>query len=219
MAQIRGSWRNFDCQTSGCITPYRDALLSSPRHHTSSLPSRSAQRTSSTELEAPNFRLRRLSGAEIDLHASGRVSNGRAGPNRVQHLSLVWSPISSIMSESTTCRPRPCRGFSADNASPPFQAVCAVPRVLVTMSPDRGSSEDRARKCTSEIFSSSRVPNKLPPLVCQGVDLRTNQDLGGWSDLSMVMRYSHLSSITNEVFEKIVPQFHNAIHYTALSAI
>ncbi|MEK6801906.1 MAG: site-specific integrase [Nitrospirota bacterium] len=57
-------------------------------------------------------------------------------------------------------------------------------------------------------------------LAMAGVDLRTIQDLGGWSDLSMVMRYSHLSpNHKREAIEKIVPEFHNAIHNTALSAV
>lgn len=30
-------------------------------------------------------------------------------------------------------------------------------------------------------------------LVMAGVDLRTVQELGGWSDLSLVQRYSHLA--------------------------
>jgi site-specific recombinase XerD len=30
-------------------------------------------------------------------------------------------------------------------------------------------------------------------LVMAGVDLRTVQELGGWKDLKMVMRYAHLS--------------------------
>ena len=51
-----------------------------------------------------------------------------------------------------------------------------------------------------------------------GVDLRTIQDLGGWSDLSMVQRYSHLSPThKREAIEKIVPEFHNAIHNKVVS--
>lgn len=45
-------------------------------------------------------------------------------------------------------------------------------------------------------------------LVMAGVDLRTIQELGGWSNLEMVQRYSHLSpGHKAEAVEKIVPNF------------
>ncbi len=57
-------------------------------------------------------------------------------------------------------------------------------------------------------------------LAMAGVDLKTIMELGGWSDLSMVQRYAHLSpNHKREAIEKIVPEFHNAIHNTALSAV
>lgn len=57
-------------------------------------------------------------------------------------------------------------------------------------------------------------------LAMAGVDLRTIQELGGWSELSMVQRYAHLSpNHKREAIEKIVPEFHNAIHNPALSAV
>ncbi len=41
-----------------------------------------------------------------------------------------------------------------------------------------------------------------------GVDMRTIQELGGWSDLKMVERYSHLSpSHKAEAVEKIASHF------------
>lgn len=45
-------------------------------------------------------------------------------------------------------------------------------------------------------------------LAMSGVDLRTIQELGGWSNLEMVQRYSHLSpSHKAEAVERIVPNF------------
>jgi hypothetical protein len=44
-----------------------------------------------------------------------------------------------------------------------------------------------------------------------GVDLRTIQELGGWKELEMLQRYSHLSpSHKAEAVEKI------AVHFTTL---
>jgi site-specific recombinase XerD len=41
-------------------------------------------------------------------------------------------------------------------------------------------------------------------LVMAGVDLRTVQELGGWKDLKMVMRYSHLAAAhKSEAIEKL----------------
>jgi integrase len=55
-------------------------------------------------------------------------------------------------------------------------------------------------------------------LAMAGVDLRTIQELGGWSDLSMVQRYAHLTpNHKRDAIEKIVPEFHNAFHNTAVS--
>jgi hypothetical protein len=45
-------------------------------------------------------------------------------------------------------------------------------------------------------------------------------ELGGWNDLSMVQRYSHLSpNHKRDAIEKIVQEFPNAIHNTALSTV
>jgi hypothetical protein len=51
-----------------------------------------------------------------------------------------------------------------------------------------------------------------------GVDLRTVQEYGGWADLSLVQRYSHLSVThkTNAI-ERIVGEFHNGIHNAPIS--
>ena len=50
-------------------------------------------------------------------------------------------------------------------------------------------------------------------LVMAGVDLRTVQEYGGWSDLSLVQRYSHLSaSHKTKAIETIAERFHNANH-------
>ncbi len=50
-------------------------------------------------------------------------------------------------------------------------------------------------------------------LVQAGVDLRTVQEEGGWSDLSMVMRYAHVSpSHKAEAVERIAQSFHNIFH-------
>lgn len=55
-------------------------------------------------------------------------------------------------------------------------------------------------------------------LVMAGVDLVTVQQYGGWSDLSLVQRYSHLSSSHKaRAIETIVEQFHNANHNTQSS--
>lgn len=52
-------------------------------------------------------------------------------------------------------------------------------------------------------------------LAMSGVDLRTIQELGGWANLDMVQRYSHLSpSHKAEAVERIVEVFHNVIHNT-----
>jgi hypothetical protein len=49
---------------------------------------------------------------------------------------------------------------------------------------------------------------------------RTIMELGGWNDLSMVQRYSHLSpNHKRDAIEKIVQEFPNAIHNTALSVV
>ena len=50
-------------------------------------------------------------------------------------------------------------------------------------------------------------------LVMAGVDLVTIQQYGGWSDLSLVQRYSHLSpNHKAKSIERIVETFHNASH-------
>jgi len=50
-------------------------------------------------------------------------------------------------------------------------------------------------------------------LVMTGADLRTIQELGGWSDLSLVQRYSHLApSHKASAIEAIAKSFHNTIH-------
>jgi integrase len=55
-------------------------------------------------------------------------------------------------------------------------------------------------------------------LVMEGVDLRTVQEYGGWSDLSLVQRYSHLSaSHKAKAIETIAERFHNAIHNSPVS--
>ena len=56
-------------------------------------------------------------------------------------------------------------------------------------------------------------------LVMAGVDLRTVQELGGWSDLSMVMRYAHLGpGHKSQAVEVIAEKFHNIFHNTPVSA-
>ena len=56
-------------------------------------------------------------------------------------------------------------------------------------------------------------------LVMAGVDLVTVQQYGGWSDLSLVQRYSHLSaSHKAKAIETIAERFHNAIHNTPVSS-
>ncbi|MEC4681157.1 MAG: tyrosine-type recombinase/integrase, partial [Nitrospirota bacterium] len=53
-------------------------------------------------------------------------------------------------------------------------------------------------------------------LAMADVDLRTIQDLGGWSSLSMVQRYAHLSSRhMKQGIERIAENFHNVIHNNA----
>ncbi len=53
-------------------------------------------------------------------------------------------------------------------------------------------------------------------LVQAGVDLRTVQELGGWSDLSMVQRYAHVGpSQKTEAVRRIGETLHNAFHNTA----
>lgn len=56
-------------------------------------------------------------------------------------------------------------------------------------------------------------------LVMAGVDLRTVQEYGGWSDLSLVQRYSHFSaSHKAKAIEAIVETFHNAVHNGPVSS-
>lgn len=56
-------------------------------------------------------------------------------------------------------------------------------------------------------------------LVMSGADLRTIQECGGWSDLSLVQRYSHLSaSHKTAALERIAGEFHNGIHNSPVSA-
>lgn len=55
-------------------------------------------------------------------------------------------------------------------------------------------------------------------LVMAGVDLVTVQQYGGWSDLSLVQRYAHLSaSHKAKAIETIAERFHNTIHNSPLS--
>jgi integrase len=55
-------------------------------------------------------------------------------------------------------------------------------------------------------------------LVMAGVDLVTVQQYGGWSDLSLVQRYSHLSaSHKAKAIETIAERFHNTIHNSPIS--
>ena len=55
-------------------------------------------------------------------------------------------------------------------------------------------------------------------LVMSGADLRTIQECGGWSDLSLVQRYSHLSaSHKTSALERIAGEFHNGIHNSPVS--
>jgi site-specific recombinase XerD len=50
-------------------------------------------------------------------------------------------------------------------------------------------------------------------MVMAGVDLKTVQEYGGWSDLSLVQRYSHLSaSHKAKAIETIARRFHNMVH-------
>ena len=53
-------------------------------------------------------------------------------------------------------------------------------------------------------------------LVMAGVDLVTVQQYGGWSDLSLVQRYAHLSPThTAKAIERIAQTFHDAFHNNA----
>jgi integrase len=55
-------------------------------------------------------------------------------------------------------------------------------------------------------------------LVMSGADLRTIQECGGWADLSLVQRYSHLSaSHKTSALERIAGEFHNRIHNSPVS--
>jgi site-specific recombinase XerD len=55
-------------------------------------------------------------------------------------------------------------------------------------------------------------------LVMNGADLRTIQECRGWTDLSLVQRYSHLSaSHKTTAVERIAGEFHNAIHNSPVS--
>jgi integrase len=51
-------------------------------------------------------------------------------------------------------------------------------------------------------------------LVEAGVDLRTVQDLGGWANLKMVERYSHVNERRKADAVKRLAEFHSAIHNT-----
>ena len=55
-------------------------------------------------------------------------------------------------------------------------------------------------------------------LVMSGADLRTIQECGGWADLSLVQRYSHLSaSHKTSALERIAGEFHNGSHSSPVS--
>jgi integrase len=54
-------------------------------------------------------------------------------------------------------------------------------------------------------------------LVESGCDLRILMDLGGWSDLSMVQRYSHPGQ--HRVAIEKLEEFHNAFHNTGLLSV
>ncbi len=57
-------------------------------------------------------------------------------------------------------------------------------------------------------------------LVMAGVDLRTVQELGGWSDLSLVQRYSHLAPLhKSQAVEKIAAAFPDAMPKPAEHAL
>lgn len=50
-------------------------------------------------------------------------------------------------------------------------------------------------------------------LIAAGVDLRTVQELGGWSSLRMLERYGHVSPIRKaQAVEQLVEEFHNGFH-------
>lgn len=50
-------------------------------------------------------------------------------------------------------------------------------------------------------------------LIAGGVDLRTVQELGGWSSLRMLERYGHVSPTRKaQAVEQLVEEFHNGIH-------
>jgi integrase len=55
-------------------------------------------------------------------------------------------------------------------------------------------------------------------LVMAGVDLRTVQELGGWSNLKMVQRYGHLSPGHKAAAVERLAEFHNAFHNEDRSA-
>jgi hypothetical protein len=53
-----------------------------------------------------------------------------------------------------------------------------------------------------------------------GVDLVTVQQLGGWSDLSLVQRYAHLApGQKTQAVEKIAAAFHDAMPNEPLDAL
>lgn len=57
-------------------------------------------------------------------------------------------------------------------------------------------------------------------LVMAGVDLVTVQQYGGWSDLSLVQRYAHLSPHHKaKAIEKIAESFHNAIYNVSMRGV
>src|SRR5262249_42458708 len=50
-------------------------------------------------------------------------------------------------------------------------------------------------------------------LIASGVDLRTVQELGGWSSLRMLERYAHVAPERKvQAVEGLVQEFHNAFH-------
>ena len=50
-------------------------------------------------------------------------------------------------------------------------------------------------------------------LIASGVDLRTVQELGGWSSLRMLERYGHVTPTRKaQAVEQLVQEFHNSIH-------
>ena len=85
------------------------------------------------------------------------------------------------------------------------------PRTAFENACKRAGLKDVSPHCLRHTFASR--------LVMAGVDLKTVQELGGWADLKMLMRYAHLSPGHKRQAVEKLGAFHNAFHNTGSTTL